>query len=103
MSLIVDWKCLYEGIGKCREELKMENNVRKLNARESFNSTVIRGQVQARQWAEKKPGDSELVHKPLRASTFSLVGFLVGIFMGRWTWEKPFVPKVELMVAGGAL
>lgn len=38
MSLTVDWKCLYEGMGKCREELKMENNVRKLNmhAGESF-------------------------------------------------------------------
>lgn len=77
-------------------KIMLENGT--LHAGESFNSTV-----QARQWAEKKPGDSELVHKPLRASTFSLVGFLVGIFMGRWTWEKPFVPKVELMVAGRAV
>lgn len=104
MSFIVDWKCLYEGMGKCREELKMENNIRKFDVRtsESFNSTVIKGQVQVRQRAEKKPGDSEPMHKPLWASMFSLVGFLFGILRGRWTWEQPFVSVAELMVDGGA-
>lgn len=64
-----------------------------VHAGESFISTVIRGQVQARQSAEKKPEDSELVHKPLWASTFSLVSFLVGILWADGLGRSLLFPK----------